>query len=106
MALTEYYKSLVGTAVKTNSLQNYYNTLAERGKQKLYQAEVKDTGMDSALYTQLRERGVTAKEIKQIQPEKINYFKELEKTALGTVTGLLNQGIKPIRGTSQLAATP
>ena len=57
-ALQEYYNSLGGATVKRTGLQDYYNTLASKGRKRLYEAEVKDTGISPSLYSQLRSGGL------------------------------------------------
>ena len=90
---------------KTSSGWDAFN--AEQGKQAIEkEADVmaKSTGVDPELYKRLRERKITAKETEILTPEKPSFLKELGTTALQTIGGLFESGMKGIRATSQLAA--
>ena len=90
---------------KTGSGWSAFN---EQMKQQAIQQELKVSGIDTALYTQLRQRGLSQSDVSQTvrEPEKVSFLKTLGQVAKETASGLGEQMLRDIRGISQVAATP
>ena len=97
----------VKTQTKTGSGWSAFN---EQMKQQAIQQESKVSGVDPALYTQLRERGLSQSDVSQTvkEPEKVSYLKTLGQVAKETLNPLthLNNVFRGISASSQVLAAP